>query len=76
MIDLENNQVIVHDKDGNSEVMMIEKFEVWFQTPFGLTSNLNTAIAKVKSEDYPIATIRCVPVAIADAGDYYEIINS
>jgi hypothetical protein len=52
----------------------IERWEVWFQTPFGLIENLDDAIIRVESSDCdPNFTI--VPVVVAIAGSRYEVIS-
>lgn len=52
-------------------VFEIKKWEVWFQTPFGLMESHDDAITFCKSRDLdPTLCVIPVPVALGDNGDY------
>jgi hypothetical protein len=59
---------------GNSKYAM-EKFEVWWSTPFGLFPDLNEAIKKCQELDMdPELMLAAVPVAIHSCG-VYEVLK-
>ena len=66
MISLIHNKIILDDKE-----YAIESNAVWFQTPFGLFTNLGLALAACKASDMnPELCVRAVAVAV---GDIYEV---
>jgi hypothetical protein len=68
MVNLKTNEIII----GN-EIGIIVEWEVWFQTPFGVTSDFKAAQQRVKDADLdPDTTI--VPVPVAISGSLYEIV--
>ena len=54
--------------------VQIERWEVWFMTPFGVTNDVETAKKIVEDRDLdPDLTI--VPVPVAISGSDYEIVT-
>ena len=58
------------------KVYEIDRYEVWFSTPRGLSSNIGDAIDVCKVMDVnPEINIKALPVAVAkDVENVYEII--
>lgn len=69
MIDLVN-KVLTRAND----VTPIKTFEVWWQTPNGLFTDLDEARGWCVAKDMPLEVIRPVPVAIGENA-YYEVIG-
>jgi hypothetical protein len=71
MVNLKNNEI--QNPNHSSETKPIEKWEVWFTTPFGLIHDFKTAKERVEQADLdPDSTI--VPVPVAISGDTYEVV--
>lgn len=67
MIDYESNTIRL-----NGNVSEIKEWAVWFHTPFGLCNDFKEAVANVKASDFPLLSIRPVPVAIGSQSGVYE----
>ncbi len=52
----------------------IIRFEVWFQTPFGLIENLEDAVVRLTAADMDPETI-IVPVSVAISESSYEVVG-
>lgn len=68
MVNLIRSEIDIHGR-----VSKIARFEVWFQSPIGLSDNLDVLIEKLKEVDFEINTpgmIVPVTVAIAENEDY------
>jgi hypothetical protein len=71
MVSLKSGDIL--DPSGSGKMLAIEKWEVWFQTPFGLINDFKEAKQRVESADLdPDSTI--VPVPVAISGGVYEIV--
>lgn len=66
MIDLENNRLILGDK-----TEPILRWEVYFMTPFGLHTDLASAVQRMKECDMPVHVIQAHAVAISEST--YEV---
>lgn len=66
MISLVENTLVQGGK-----IECIEKWEVWFMTPFGVSPDYKEAEARLKEIDIPVSVIRPVPVAISKS--MYEV---
>lgn len=69
MVDLKNQCIILRN-----ETVPIEKWEVWFMTPFGVCEDFKTAKERVATNDLDPDTC-IVPVPVAISGRHYEIVN-
>lgn len=69
MVDLKN-QTIILEKRTNP----IERWEVWFMTPFGLCDDFETAKQRLKDNDLD-PDLCIVPVPVAISGDIYEVVT-
>lgn len=54
------------------QTQKIERFEVWFQTPFGLMDDFEDAKQRVLSADFEIAP-NVIPVSVAVGATLYEV---
>lgn len=60
-------------KEGGAKPII--KFEVWWVTPFGITPDLDYAIAACKSRELdPNGNLIAVPVAVTE--ETYEVVNN
>jgi hypothetical protein len=70
MINLESGKMTVNGEDWYP----IERWETWFQTPFGICKDLGPAVRLLKGRDMdPDMTI--VPVCVAIFGTNIEIVR-
>lgn len=70
MINLDNGKMSV---DGETWVP-IERWEVWFMTPFGVIKDLGPAARTCKNRDME-ADMTIIPVPVAIAGTQVEIVR-
>ena len=52
---------------------VIDRFELWWQTPFGMCGTLEEAKEKLATVDMPFELLRPVPIVICKNG-LYEVI--
>lgn len=69
MVNIAANEIVIK---GQSEV--IESWEVWFQTPFGLYATIQEAKDRVQSSDLDPDLV-CVPVPVARSRNLYEVVT-
>jgi hypothetical protein len=70
MVNLKSNEI---ENAGNGKFEPIIRWEVWFQTPFGLIHDFQKAKQRVESADLdPDSTI--VPVPVAISSNVYEVV--
>ena len=48
----------------------ITRWDVWFQTPFGLVTDRAEAVALCEANDFPSNVIVPVPIALDSEGNY------
>jgi len=60
----------------DGKMLPIKRWEVWYQTPFGIIDSLDLAVSKCLENDLdPNALIAPCPVAIDEAGRYEIIVR-
>lgn len=69
MISLKENQITLGDK---SEPIL--RFEVWFQSPFGLLTDRVGAIEQVAAHDLEPDQV-LIPVSVAVSETLYEVVG-
>lgn len=69
MVNMATNEIGIKD-----DIFNIEKWQVWFMTPFGLYETQSQAVERVKAADLdPDSTI--VPVPVAISARYHEVVT-
>jgi hypothetical protein len=58
----------------NGKEEKIERLEVWWQTPFGLITDLQDAVKRLQQDDFPVQG--CLkPVSVAITASTYEVVG-